>query len=250
MSTKVRASLVALVLAVTGGLLLATYLKRFEEEAIGGPKTPVLVLVKTLEPGEILKDEDLVERPVPLAYLEARAVRGSDRHRVVNLRTSVPLKAQETLMWTDLVTAGEEHRDISALIKPGMRAAAIRAEGAVAAHAQPGDRVDVIATLDKPGSSVGERSAIVLLQNVLVLGRKSDGAPATGGTRDMLLSVTLPQSEVLAVASEKGKLSVALRSTDDLRVQDGVPEFSSRELLAAEVKTAPARGPRGPQSVH
>ena len=208
----------------------------------------VLVLMKSLEPGSVLKTEDLMERQIPQAYVEGRAVRSDSRARVANLRTTVPLKAQQTLMWTDLVTSGDDQRDISAMVHPGMRAVLIKAEGSAAAIVNPGDRVDVIGTFPKPGSNEG-RVATVLLQNVLVFGRR-EGAGRAGSGNELLLSVTLSQSEVLAVAIEKGKLSVALRSPEDVRVQEGVAEFNSANLIEVEPRAvARAAGPRGPQSV-
>ncbi len=245
---KLRATFLAVIVAATSALLVWAYLRRFEEEASGGPRVAVLVLIKSLEPGAILKAEDLVERQVPQAYVEPRAVRSESRPRVVNLRTTVPLKAQHTLMWTDLVVSGDDQRDISAMIHPGMRAVLIKAEGSAAAIVNPGDRVDVLGTFPKPGSE--NRVATVLLQNVLVLGRRQESGGRASATNELLLSVTLAQSEVLAVGVEKGKLSVALRSPEDVRVQEGIAEFNSANLVEQEQKAlARAAGPRGPQSV-
>ena len=245
---KLRATFLAVVVAATAALLVWTYLKRFEEEASGGPRVAVLVLMKSIEPGAVLKSEDLVERWIPQAYIEGRAVRSESRPRVVNLRTTVPLKAQQTLMWTDLVTSGDDQRDISAMVHPGMRAVLIKAEGSAAAIVNPGDRVDVLGTFPKPGSE--NRVATVLLQNVLVLGRRQETSGRSGGGNELLLSTTLAQSEVLVVAIEKGKLSVALRSPEDLRIQEGLGEFNSSSLIEAELKAvARASGPKGPQSV-
>ena len=245
---KLRATFLALVVGGTAALLVSTYLRRFEEEASGGPRVPVLVLVKSLEPGSLIQSEDLGERFVPQAYVEARAVRSESRPRILNLRTTSPLKAQNTLLWTDLVTTGDDPHDISSLVHPGMRATLIRAEGSAAAIVNPGDRIDVLGTFPKPGSTEN-RVATVLLQNVLVLGRKQESGARTGAN-ELLLSVTLVQSETLAVAIEKGKLSVAVRSPDDTGVQDGITEFNSANLIEAEARpVARAVGPRGPQSV-
>lgn len=246
---KLRATFLAVVVAATSALLVWAYLRRFEEEASGGPRVAVLVLIKSLEPGAIIKTEDLVERLVPQAYVEPRAVRSESRPRVVNLRTTVPLKAQHTLMWTDLVVSGDDQRDVSAMIHPGMRAVLIKAEGSAAAIVNPGDRVDVLGTFPKPGTT-DSRVATVLLQNVLILGRRQESGGRASSTNELLLSVTLAQSEVLAVGVEKGKLSVALRSPEDVRVQEGIAEFNSTNLVEPELKVlARTAGPRGPQSV-
>src|SRR5262249_44004492 len=154
--------------------LLWSYMKRYEEEASGGPKIQVLTVIRTLEPGAILKDQDIGERGIPVAYVESRAIRASDRQRIANLRISSALEAQQILTWSDIVASNDE-RVLSNLVQPGMRATAIHTEGRSTSLAHPGDRVDVIATLPKPGSQE-HRVAVVLLQNVLVLGRPAGGS--------------------------------------------------------------------------
>lgn len=235
---KGRAAFVALMVALTGGLLLWTYLRRFEEEFSGGPKVALLVLTRTLEPGSIIKEDDLGERGIPQAYVESRAIRVADKAKVLNIRTTVPLKAQQSLQWTDLVTPADENQEISALIHPGMRAAIVRAEGSAAALVAAGDRVDVIGSFTKPGSGDQARAAVVLLQNVIVLGRKGEGRAGNGN--ELALSVTLQQAEILTVASEKGKLSVVLRSKTDIRIQEGLAEVNSADLIEAEKKPVAA----------
>ena len=245
-----RATLLAAAISATAVLLLLAYLRRFEAEQSGGPKVAVLMLMKSLEPGAAIHSEDLAEHWVPQAYVEPRAIRSTDRSRVLNIRCGVPLKAQQTLMWTDLVLAGEDDRDMSALVRPGMRATIIRAEGSVAAAVTPGNRVDVLGTFQKPNSS-DVKTSVVLLQNVLVLGRKSDGEKRAGSNNELLISVTLAQAEILAVATKKGELSIALRSEDDVHIQDGIPEFSSTALVEAEQKVTVVSkaGPKGPTAV-
>src|SRR5258708_19191401 len=168
-------------MALLGGLLVFAYLLRFEQEACGGPKVRLLVAIKPIEVGQVLADDMLATRDVPLAYVEDRAVRESERARVVGLRMSTPVRAQETLMWTDLAIATDDRRDLSSLVQPGMRAVTVRAstEGSFALI-RPGDRVDVIATM----AQGDQRESIVLLQNVLVLAVGLDtGAGGDPGTK-------------------------------------------------------------------
>jgi pilus assembly protein CpaB len=247
---KFRATILALLVASVGGLLLWTYLKRFESEASGGAKVGILVTMKTLEPGALVREEDIGERWIPQAYVETRAIRIADRQRIVNLRTSTPLQAQQSLMWTDIVLANDDRRDMSALVQQGMRAVTIRAEGKAATLVRPGDRVDVIGVFPQPGTS-DAKTSVVLLQNVLVLGRDRDdrdGQKAmTAESSELALSLSLQHSQILAVAGDKGKLSVALRSPDDVRVQEGLVDISSTILAEAEKRIAMGKAkPTGP----
>jgi len=236
--------------AVAGvaSFLVWSYMKRFEEEASGGPRVQVLTVVRTLEPGAIIHDQDIGERGIPIAYVESRAIRASDRGRIANLRISTPLEAQQILNWSDIVASNDE-RVLSNLVQPGMRAVAVKTEGKSSALPHPGDRVDVISTVQQPGSPE-HRVAVVLLQNVLVLGHPAGGPTGLGndGT-DTVLSLTLEQSQLLAVAGDKAKLTLALRSTPDVVISPGLAEKSSKDL-AEPAKVAPvAKGKTGPQAV-
>lgn len=248
---KFRATVLAILVASVGGFLLWAYLKRFEVEASGGAKIGVLVTIKTLEPGAMLHNEDIGERWIPQAYVETRAIRLADRQRIANLRISAPLQAQQALMWTDIVLANDDKRDVSGLVQQGMRAVTIRAEGRASALVRPGDRVDVIGVFPQPGST-DHRTGVVLLQNVLVLGRDGDregdkGKFGGNDASELALSLSLQHSQILAVAGDKGRLSVALRSPEDVRIQEGLIDISSTILAEAEKRAAAGRPrPAGP----
>lgn len=246
---RARAMMLAVVVAAVGGLLLWFYLKRFEAEASGGPPVAVLVAIRTLEPGSILRDEDIGERAIPLAYVESRAIRAQDRQRISNVRLATAIEAQQALMWTDIVTGNGDRRDLSQVVQPGMRAVTFRAEGKAAGLVRPGDRVDVIGTFPQPNSNE-HRATVVLLQNVLVLGRNGDGddGRAQAGS-ELALSLTLQQAQIMTSAADKGKISVALRSPDDVVLQEGLVDFSSALLVEAEKRQAAVRSRQGPAAM-
>jgi len=230
------ALLVALAIAAIGGVLLFIYLQRFEQEASGGAKVKLLVAIKPIHAGDNLTDDMLATREVPQAYVEDRAVRESERPRVIGLRVATAVQAQQTLMWTDLAIATDDRRDLSSLVQPGMRAVSVRAttEGSFALI-RPGDRVDVIATMPQGND---QRESIVLLQNVLVLavGMDMGNDPIAKRQRNdrneqmLTLSLNVPEAQLLALAIEKGHLSVALRNPDDVRIAEGLTEMSSSTL--------------------
>ncbi|WP_394822983.1 Flp pilus assembly protein CpaB [Pendulispora albinea] len=247
---KLRATLLAILIASVGGFLLWQYLKRFEAEASGGPRIGVLVAVRTLEPGSILREEDIGERFIPQSYIETRAIRATDRQRIANLRIAAPLEAQQLIMWTDIVLANDDKRDISGLVQPGMRAVTIHTDTKSSMLVRAGDRVDVIGNFSKPGTN-DVKTGVVLLQNVLVLGRSNDGDGRSGHTEgsDLALSLTLQNAQILGVASDKGKLSVALRSPEDNRIQEGLGEYGSDKLVTQPEKIKAVAAPAGPQAM-
>ncbi len=102
-STDRRTLLVSLAATVVGVALLRVYMYRFEQEASGGPRTRVVVLTSDAEIGDVLDRSLLGTRELPHAYLESRHVPAVDIDDVVGARLSVPARAHEALLWTDLV---------------------------------------------------------------------------------------------------------------------------------------------------
>jgi pilus assembly protein CpaB len=235
-----RALLLALIVGAIGVFLVLLYQRRFEQEASGGEKVKLLIAVKPIERGKVITDDMVATREVPQAYVEDRAIKEAEKPKILGLRIGNTVQAQQTLMWTDLVTASEERRDLSDIVQPGNRAVTIKTtrEDSSVALIRPGNYVDVIAVMGKEGSEA--RSAAVLLQRVLVLAAgletsadldpsKKQGAP----DRDNLLtlSLTLPEAQLLAAAQEKGKITVALRNPEDQRTVDRIPDYDTTLLF-------------------
>lgn len=241
-----RALLIALCSAALAVGLFVLYLQRFEQEASGGERVRVLVLLRAVERGKLVTDDALTVREVPRAYVEDRAVREGDKAKVVGLRVGGLVQAQQTLLWTDLAVASEERRDLSALVQPGRRAVTTRFRNDTSGSLiRPGDYVDVISVGGRSASGSGDaKAARVLLQRVLVLA--VDGStlveavdPKMGHAQgNLTLSVSLPEAQLLAVAAEQDALSVALRSADDSHTAARVPEVALASLVAGE----PAEG--------
>ena len=251
-----RALLVALLLAAMGASLLFFYVRRFEQEASGGEKVKLLATVKPLERGAVITDDAISAREVPQAYVEDRAIKNIDRQKIIGLKVGNTLAAQQTLQWSDLAVANEERRDLSGLIQPGNRGVAVKATSDDKSYAliQPGDYIDVIATM--PSADKAEtRTAVVLLQRIVVLAVGLDTESRVGvegnkaNTRDLILtlSVNLQEAQLLALAADKGKLSVALRNPTDPRTVVGIPDMMSTTLtdtrVRTEVQTIRQKGP-------
>jgi pilus assembly protein CpaB len=247
---------VALFLAACATALLFVYLRRFEREVSGGPPVRLLTLLKTVERGAVIGEDALATRDVPLAYVEDRAVRASERAKVLGLQASSTLEPQQTLLWSDLAITTEA-RELSALVQPGKRGVTVRAAGfddtpgSVLIH--PGDYVDVIVTSSGPGEA-REATSAVLLQRVLVLavGEQTGPAPvavqalaqARREERALTLSLSLAEAQRLALATERGHLSVAVRNAADPAVQADVPDVRASALFAP-IPPAPSSAPRG-----
>jgi pilus assembly protein CpaB len=237
-----RALLIALVVAGLGVFLMVLYQKRFETEASGGERIKLLIAVKPIERGKVITEEMVATREVPQAYVEDRAIKEVEKAKILGLRVGNPVQAQQTVMWTDLVTSSEERRDLSSLVQPGNRAVSVRTarEDTSIALIRPGDYVDVIGVMQQGPQQSDARAAVVLLQRVLVLATGLETSPDAvdvkdrpGGDRESLLtlSLTIPEAQLISLASEKGRIAVALRNPEDQRTAERIPDISSNSLL-------------------
>jgi pilus assembly protein CpaB len=251
-----RALAISMAVALLGVGLLFLYVRRFEREASGGAPVTLLVATKPIEPGTVLTEAMLAPRDVPIAYVESRAVRAAEKARVLGLRVSTRVQPQQTVLWTDMAIAADDRRDLSSLVEPGMRAVTIRARSGGSDRAneliRPGDRVDVVVTTGGMNEREPQTSR-VLMQNVLVLAVGLDtgndtGEKRAGTVRDSLLtlSLTIRDAQVESLAAEKGRISVALRNPDDVRVVDGLADVTTVAALEPHVARPGTDAPDAP----
>jgi pilus assembly protein CpaB len=244
-----RALFIALVFAILGIILLVLYQQRFVAEASGGEKIKLLIAVKPIEHGKVITEEMLAIREVPMAYVEDRAVKEVEKAKILGLRVGDTVQAQQTIMWTDLVTANEDRRDLSSLVQPGSRAVSVMMarEGSSVALIRPGDYVDVLGVMNQQGGE-SQKVAVVLLQRVLVLATGLETSPDAVDQRDnknrnsdtaslLTLSLPVPEAQLLALAIEKGKLAVVLRNPEDQRTAASIPDLKSEILFDAPKRT-------------
>jgi pilus assembly protein CpaB len=237
-----RALFLAVLVGMLGAFLMVLYQRRFEIEASGGDKVKLLVALKKIERGKPITEDVISVREIPFAYVDERAIRESEKNKILGLKIGNTVKEQQFLMWTDL-TATDERKDLSALVLPGYRAVSIKAarEDSSTALVKPGDYVDVIGVLG-PSTAVNEaKNAVVLLQRVLVLATGTDTSPEQAkDTKEanpyaqenlLTLSLTLTEAQVLALASERGRITVAVRHPDDQARTSGIVDLNFNQIV-------------------
>jgi len=249
---NLRALAVAVAFAVLTGVLFVLWVRKVEVETSGGAPVRVLMVTRRVEPGSLMAEDMLTTRAIPQAWVETRAIREVDKPRILGLKVETTVQPQQTLLWSDLAIKGGGERSLSDLIQPGMRAIGIRpsAEDQSFALVRPGDRVDVVANIPQPRDE-NTRVAVVLAQNLLVLavgldtGGETVGNKANGERRESVLTVsaTIAQAQQLALASDRGKLSVALRPVKHDDVVDA-PELPFPALLTPPTPKAAPPAPK------
>lgn len=239
---KLRPLLFGVAIALLGVVLQIVYMRRFEQDVTGGAKVDLLVAAQPIERGKPIKPEMLGVRSVPRAYVDDRAVRASQRDKVLNLKAATKVPVLQTLVWTDLIAVTDDQRDLSSLVQPGNRAMTIRVMfQEVLQLVRPGDFVDLM-SVDKRGAK-----SSILLQRVLVL---ATGLDTTGEGQDdrkrgrarvLTVSVSLAEAQRLALAQASSHLVAVVRNTGDPRITDSPPDVT-RESLANGEKNKIATG--------
>jgi pilus assembly protein CpaB len=255
-----RALFVAVLVGILGAFLLVLYQRRFELEASGGEKIKLLMAVKKIERGKPITEDVIAIREIPLAYVDERAIRESEKNKILGLKVGNDVKEQQLLLWSDL-TATNERKDLSALVLPGYRAVSIKAarDDTSIALIKPGDYVDVIGVLGANNSMNEAKNAVVLLQRVLVLATGTDTSPDQAkDTKEanpyasenlLTLSLTLTEAQVLALAAERGRLAVAVRHPDDQARTNGIVDLNFNQIVD-EKERAKIRNVRtGPRDI-
>jgi pilus assembly protein CpaB len=236
-----RAPTVAsLLVAALGFILLAVYVRQFQREATGGDPVPLLVMRQDVPAGAPITEEMLLVRALPERYVEDRQVLAAELPRVLGVRSSIALGANQTLLWTDLATSPRDRSSLSSRIPKGMRAMRISGttQRGFGELMRPGDRVDVLLTKARPGADA-RVVTVPLLQNILVLavGQRFGGAAESSPRRRddaVTLLLSIDQASLLAQARRDGSLSLVLRNEDDLEIHQELAETDDTDVLEQE----------------
>jgi pilus assembly protein CpaB len=211
----------ALVIAVSGSFLLYKWIQtktapkeivKVETEAI-----PVAVALLDLpwgtkiQPDMITTVAFLKESLPPGYFTNAKAI----ENRVL----ISPVKQNEPIIASRLAPESVKDGGVSAIVKPGYRAVAVKGDKVIgiSGFIKPGNRVDVLVTLQHPKSKLDVTK--VVLENTLVLAtgtqiqKNEEGEPAPVDV--YTLEVSPEDGEKLGLAATQGKLQFALRNATD-----------------------------------
>ncbi len=227
---RIRAkALLFLLLSSVAGLgavyLVKWYLDEVRTGAVAGTvrTTEVVVAAQNLPVGTTLTAQHLTVVGWPVSTVPQGVFASPDE---VAGRTLVQSVVKGDTVLPDKLADKSAGRGLAALLKPGARAMAVKVDQVVgvAGFVQPGDRVDVIATMapdDETREALGHDAARVskiILQNVGVLAigehMTSQGSKPVS-VQVVTLEVSPGESERLALASRHGDIQLIMRSRVD-----------------------------------
>lgn len=237
-STLILTAGLALVFAGIATYMIFSFLKsrsvRANEEL-----TPVVVAVQDLTFGNTLKPEQMriVQYPthsLPKGYYSAK-------DSLVGQVTKVFLMENEAITASKLSSAGG---GLSLRIADNMRAASIQVDkvSGVSGFVLPGDRVDVIASIDRYGAD-NDAIATTVLQNVEVLaaGEKTEQQDdKVIQSQAVTLLVDAAGAQALALASRQARMSLALRNPNDTDTLT-IAGITRKEIIEGKKRKEPTR---------
>src|ERR1044071_6261947 len=193
------------------------------------PSRSILIARAALQRGQILHPEDLIWQVWPDGELDKNYIvlggpRGSDSFAGWVVRN--PVAAGEPVAEEKIIAPGDRGF-LAAVLIPGMRAISVpvTVTSGISGFIFPGDRVDLVLSYPVPppagsktdsmGKAYEHKASQTVLRDVRVIGidQRLDGKPGEAVVaHTATLEVTPKQGEVIALASEIGKVSLTLRS--------------------------------------
>jgi len=171
----------------------------------------------------------------------------SDMDSVLGNTTKVFLAAREPVLTSKLSTIGG---GLSMMVRPTLRASSVdvRLSSSVSGFIVPGDRVDVLVTIDQTGGGMSDAVTRTILQNmeVLAAGPKTQQKEKEDKPSDMqtvTLLVDPMGAEKLALGMHEGKIHLTLRNPEDADTLT-LAAINTRQVLGSSAAPAPVnRGP-------
>ena len=222
---------IGIALAVAIGTTAFTYRWVKQERAVPSAEVvekvesvPVVVAVVDLNWGtqldtKMMKAVPFFKESLPIGY-------ATDPNALVGRVMIMPVQENEPILESKLAPASVTRGGVSAVVKPGRRALAVKGDKVIglAGLIRPGNRVDVLVTLDDPNGRSDKTKTKLVLENILVLATGSEMEGKGHGQKGeetapfdvYTLEVTPEEGEKLALAAAEGKLQFALRNSTDI----------------------------------
>jgi pilus assembly protein CpaB len=199
---------------------------------------PVVVAADDIQVGAKLEAHDVRLVNLPQAAVPPGAF--SVASKVLGRGAILPISKGEFILPSKLA-ALNAGAGLPSMIPPGMRAVSVRVNDvvSVAGFVQPGTRVDVLAT----GNEGNERQTVTVLENVAVIAVGGSLLERlTGGEANapvITLLVSPDDAQKLALASQEGRIQLALRNPLDTK-KGGIPATRTSALYPGEKSVAAA----------
>lgn len=236
--------ILAVVLGLAASAVVFFYLNQQSAANVTARQTrPVVVAASDLTFGTKLDRNVLKVVNYPKDSVPPNAYSSLDS--VVGQTTKIFLATKEPVLASKLSTMGG---GLSMMVRPNMRASSVTVNlvSSVSGFVVPGDRVDVLVTIDRMGGAGSDVAMTrTILQNIEVLaaGVKTTTKDQQDKPNTDLQTVTLlvdpPSAETMALAMHEGKIHLTLRNPEDADTLANLASINTNEMLGKS--SAPAR---------
>ncbi|MDD5477947.1 MAG: Flp pilus assembly protein CpaB [Candidatus Omnitrophica bacterium] len=244
--------IIAVVCGIAAIILLNLYLKSREGEIwdkmrqaeqkaqAAKPKVTmgvVLVAKREIPVQTPITAEDLTFRQVPMEYIQPGAV--TSLEQVIGQIASGPIGAEEQILSTKLLPPGNIGKTLSEITPEGKRAVTVSVDNlvSIAGLLKPGDYVDIFALIALPKKTISQTKEesdprlISLFQGVQVLAMGNELVASKSKTKEnaataaqtVTFALTPQEAVLLSFVQEHGKIKLALRSSQDTKVEAVAP---------------------------
>jgi pilus assembly protein CpaB len=238
----------ALVMATMASAGVYLYLKEMPNAQAGAPETkPVVVASTDLTFGTTLKPEHLEVVDFPVSAVPTGSFGSIDS--VLSQTTKVFVVDGEAILESKLSSIGG---GLSVRVPPDMRAMSVKVNEVtgVGGFVLPGDRVDILVTVDNVGGSLNAVTKTILQDlEVLASGTRTETKNNQNVTVQTVTVLVEPDgAEKLALAVDQGSVHLALRnpvdrsktvaSSKDVRTVLGLASAEKKPAYRPVTKTA------------
>jgi len=235
-------------LALAVGLLVSytvyNRLRSFAGSSNNERGLPVVMAADDIQVGAKLDAHDVHVVTLPQSAVPAGAFSGTTQ--VLGRGAILPISKGEFILPSKLA-ALNAGAGLPSMIPPGMRAVSVRVNDvvSVAGFVQPGTRVDVLATGNQGGGN--ERQTITVLENVAVIavgGSLLERLAAGEQNAPVITLLVSPDdAQKLALASQEGRIQLALRNPLDTK-KGGIAATRTSSLYPGDKPVATESKPK------
>jgi pilus assembly protein CpaB len=205
----------------------------------------VVVAKGDLVPGAVLSSQTVAVREIPKTFLHADAVRSEHWGDIAGRVLSRSVRGGETILNSHLAQGAGA--GFSAQLPEGMRALTfpVDEEASIAGMLAPGDHIDLLFTTAAANDSVTVPLlfAVPVIATGLRTQSNENALPdrlQSGPFRTITVAVTPVDAAKITLAQEAGRLSVALRQSNDQTLTH-IARITKSSLLRGDAPLGPSR---------
>lgn len=210
-----------LVLSLAAGFMVFIWMQGSQQKPVATPSTvEIIVAARDIAKGTKLTEADLKTA----SFLPATIPGGTFNtpQGLIGRVVATPVAAGEMLTNGRLLDDSLQYGGVSTLITPGMRAIAVKGNQilGIAGFIRPGNRVDVLVTIEDERRTKDKSVSKTVLENIRVIATGTEleqkGDDKKTSSVDVYTLELLPHdAEKLSLAATRGTLHFALRNPAD-----------------------------------